>query len=359
MAPLRFDLSRLALSPETRALLPLHADEPALVEQRAFGTWWIAPFARTIGRDLVGFRLVPGQRVAECPVAWAAGPAVVTVASRAEYAVPMVVFREMLRVPRRWLEASELLEVEWEELRSAHRALGGGDELVELRAIATDSALRASCATQSRARDAAVAAIVARLDPSPETIALQRAVEQMRNGEDSSSLAGEVGCWRAAFAALALDLVGDDDRALAAAWAIFEHPPGLDMAWAARADVLPSPDATASARVVHAAARLLATRAADAPAAWRADPRWSAVVALGNVTDPYSYDGLAFLEAAAALDERGEPEGALAALAAVPFWSFLADGPAFDEVLEAAQALAQRQGWAHLATMTRAILTRP
>src|SRR6266511_4531135 len=137
-----FDLSEVELSPETEALLPLRGGDAPLGQQRRFGTWWTAPFARTTDGDLVGFRLIPGVRIVDCPIVWTSGPAAITVASRSDRVVPAIIFTQMLSAPRRWVDASELLDSEWEELCAAHRALGGVDELAELRKVASDHALR-------------------------------------------------------------------------------------------------------------------------------------------------------------------------------------------------------------------------
>src|SRR6266511_4377371 len=137
-----FDLADVDLSRETGALFPLRGGEPALAQQRRFGTWWTMPFARTTDGDLVGFRLIPGTRIVDCPIVWTSGPAAVTVASRSDRVVPAIIFTQMLSAPRRWVDASELLDSEWEELCAAHRALGGVDELAELRKVASDHALR-------------------------------------------------------------------------------------------------------------------------------------------------------------------------------------------------------------------------
>ena len=72
----------------------------------AGGTWWIAPFARTETQDPIGFRMVPGRKLVECPVVWASGPAEITVATRVERLVPVVVLAQMLRAPRRWVSYS-------------------------------------------------------------------------------------------------------------------------------------------------------------------------------------------------------------------------------------------------------------
>jgi hypothetical protein len=353
----RFDLSQVELSPETRALLPLRGGDAPLDEQRRFGTWWLAPFARSDGGDLIGFRMLPGVRLADGPVVWASGPAAVTVATRADRVVPVGVFAQMLSAPRRWVDASELLETEWNELEAAHRALGGTD-LAALRAIAGDDKLRAECARPGALGMAAVARTFERLDSSPDTAQFRRALVAAASGHPLPAVTGaaDTGPWAAALDALAFDpaRVGpvrasfasaahrdSGAAALLSAWRLFRHPAGLDVVWGHPPDPWPEPVATVAAKRLHAAARLLVANAGGAPADWRADPLWPA---------------LAALEAAANLDERGAPERALPAITAVEFWNFLAGGQPMDGAIEAAHALARRQGWAHLTRITGAVV---
>jgi hypothetical protein len=352
MARPSFDLSDIELSRETQALLPLRASEPALDEQRRFGTWWIAPFARTTDLDLVGFRLIPGRRTADCPVVLASGPASVTIATRADRVVPVVVFAQMASAPRHWIDAAELLDSEWDELRAVHRALGGADDLAALRAIAADPALQASCAQVGPVGAAAAAAVFARLDPSPGRAAIQRALAA---GGGAAPAAADAGDWSAALDAMAFagDPSGDD---LAAAWRLFRHPAGLDALWDPAGKALPEPVASDAAARLHRAARRLAARAEAVSGEWRADPLWPALCALAGAATPFDFHGVPFIEAAAVLDERGAAERALQALTAVQFWHFLAGGAPMDGALEAAHALAQRRGWAHLEVISRAVI---
>lgn len=371
MAP-RFDLSEVELSPETRALFPLRGGEAPLVEQRRFGTWWLAPFARTEGGDLIGLRMLPGVRLAEGPVVWASGTAAVTVATRADRVVPVVVFAQMLSAPRRWVDASELLDTEWDELAAAHRALGG-DDLAGLRAIARDDKLRAECARPGPVGAVAVARTFERLDPSPDTTLFRRALFAAASAQPLPAVPPAVGTgpWAAALDALAFDpaRVGpvrasfasaahrDSGAAvLAAAWRLFRHPAGLDVVWGHPADPWPEPVATVAARRLHAAARLLVANSGAAPADWRGDPVWPAIAALAAAPGPFDYHGAEFIEAAAELDRRGAPERALPALTAVEFWNFLAGGQPMDGAIEAAHALARRQGWTHLIAITGAVV---
>jgi hypothetical protein len=379
-AALRFDLSEVELSPETRALFPLRAGEVPRVEQRRFGTWWIAPFARIEGGDLLGFRLQPGVRLADGPVVWASGPAAVTVASRVDRVVPVVVFAQMLSAPRRWDEASELLDTEWDELAAAHRALGGTD-LAVLRSIARDDKLRVACARPGLAAAVAAARTFERLDPSADCVRFRRALVATASGHPlpAVDIGGDTGPWAAARDALAFDPSVDlslgparvapirasfatavhrdgSAAALSAAWRLFRHPAGLDVVWGHPADAWPEPVATEAAKRLHAAARLLTANVAAMPADGHADPLWPAITALAAAPSPFDYHGVEFIEAAAELDQRGAPERALTALTAVEFWNFLAGGEPMDGAIEAAHALAHRQGWAHLAAFAGALL---
>jgi hypothetical protein len=350
----RFDLSEVELSPETEALFPLHAGDAPLEQQRRFGTWWLSPFARTSGHDLIGFRLVPGVRLADCPVVWASGPAAVTVATRVDRVVPVIVLAQMLSAPRRWTDAAELLDSEWDELRAAHRALGGTDDLAALRAVAVDEELRAACAQPGAARDAAAARAFEQLDPSEARAALRQALMAAVAGQPIPVVA-DGGAWTAALDALAFD-PDAREAAVTAAWRLFQHPAGLDAVWGRPPDPWPEPVATVAAKRLHGAARLLVAHGGAAPAAWRDDPLWAALAALADAASPFDHDGVSFIEAAAELDMRGEGERALNALTAVEFWNFLAGGPPMDGAIEAAHALARRRGWAHLTAITGAVL---
>jgi hypothetical protein len=352
-----FDLSAVELSAETRALLPLRADDAPLAEQRRFGTWWIAPFARTDGNDLIGLRLRPGVRIADSSVVWVSGTAAVTVATHADRVVPIIVFAQMLSASRCWVDASELLDTEWDELAAAHRALGGTD-LAVLRSIAGDHELRAECSRPGPAGAVAAARTFERLDPSIDTALFRRALIAAVSGHPLPAVGGAIdtGPWAAAHDALAFDPERGGDPALSTAWRLFQHPAGLDTVWGHPVEPWPEPVATEAARRLHAAARLLAENAAATPADWRADPLWPAITALAAAHSPFDYHGVEFIEAAADLDQRGASDRALLALTAVEFWNFLAEGEPMDGAIEAAHALARRQGWGHLTTITGAVL---
>jgi hypothetical protein len=363
MAALRFDLSEVMLSLETRALLPLHAGEAPLREQRQFGTWWMAPFARMAMNGLLGFRMIPGVRLVEGPVVWTSGPAAVTVASRVDRVVPLIVFAQMVSAPHRWKDAAALLDGEWDELRQAHHALGGTDELEALRAVALDEALRAACAQSGALRDKAATAVLEQLDPSPATTAFRRSWLAVIAGRPLP-LVENAGCWAAALDALACDDGDERDprgEALAAAWRRFQHPAGLDVGWSHSPNEWiwpwPAPAAVDAARRLHVAARRLVTRAEETPSQWRDDPLWAAIAALAAAPSSFDYRGVEFMEAAAALDERGESERALHTLTAVEFWNFLAGGPSLAPAIDAAHALASRHGWAHIEAMTEAVIS--
>jgi hypothetical protein len=348
-----FDLSEIDLSAETHALLPIRSDAAPLQEQRAFGTWWIAPFARTDDRDLVGLRAIPTLGLAEGPVVWASGPATVTIASTSHRAVPVLVFSRMVTARRHWKAAAELLDVEWDELAGAHRCLGGDDALATLREVAGDEQLRARCQAPGIEGRAAVAEVLDHLDPSPA----RRRVRDLLSGQQTEAdLAPTPAAWSAAVVALGFEEKAPLAQRLHAAWGMFQAPAGLDVCWAAPIDPWPRPVATRAAKGLHAAARLLSTNDKKVPPEWRDDPLWSAIDQLARVDDPFSFPGAPFLEAAAALDEQGQAERALNAATAVQFWSYLSDGPVMDGALEAAHMLASRQRWAALRTVTEAVL---
>lgn len=366
------DLSQVRLSSEVAALLPLRPSFAPLDELRRFGTWWVAPFAR-VGLDLLGVRLVPGERLLEGPVVWASGSATVTLASSARCAVPVVVMTQLLAAPHRWVSARELLPREWAELVTAHRALGGLDELEALRAVVADEVLRVACAAPGAARDAAAALVFARVDPAPATEAFRGAAlaHARRAAEGAAGLAGEeprsvetqarsaaeaagrFDPWAAARAALAF---GERPRSPERAWRLFAAPAGLDLAWADVAAPMPTPEPAQAARRLQQAARVLAERAATAPGEWIADPLWPAVLALAAAPSPFAYHGIEMLEAVGELVEREQPERALAAVTHVQFWSSFTDAEPMDGAIEAANALALLQRWPALLAMTEAVL---
>jgi hypothetical protein len=348
-----FDLSEIDLSPETHALLSIHAGAAPLGEQRTFGTWWMLPFARTDHQDLIGLRAMPKRRLAECPVVYADGPATVTIASTSRQAVPVMVFAQMAMAPRYWKAAAELLDSEWEELVGVHRCLGGDDHLVALREVASDDRWRARCQAPGVEGRAAVAEVLDQLDPSPA----RRRVRALLSGQGSEAdLAPTPAAWSAAVVALGFEKKAPLAQRLHAAWGMFQAPAGLDVCWAAPIDPWPRPVATRAAKGLHAAARLLIKNDKKAPPEWREDPLWSAIDQLARADDPFSFVGVPFLEAAAALDEQGHAERALNAATAVQFWSYLSDAPVMDGALEAAHMLASRERWAALRTVTEAVL---
>ena len=347
-----FDLSEIDLSPETHALLSIHAGAAPLEQQRTFGTWWMAPFARTDDQDLIGLRVMPKRRLVECPVVYADGPATVTIASTSRHAVPVMVFAQMAMAPRYWKAAAELLDSEWEELVGAHRCLGGDDDLTALREVAGDDQLRSRCQAPGNEGRAAVAEALDRLDPSPA----RRRVRELLSGEGSEAHFAQAPAWSAAVVALGFEKKAPLAQRLHAAWGMFQAPAGLDVCWAGPIDPWPRPVATRVAKALHAAARLLRGNDVKVPSEWREDPLWSAIEQLALADDPFSFLGVPFLESAAALDEQGHAERALNAATAVQFWSYLADGPIMDGGLEAAHMLAKRERWSALRTITEAVL---
>ncbi|NJM90926.1 MAG: hypothetical protein HC863_01185, partial [Myxococcales bacterium] len=330
-------------------------------EQRRFGTWWMAPFARAAGMDLLGFRLLPRTRLTACPIVWASGPATVTLATQVERLVPVIIFAQMLATPRRWTDAAELLDNEWEELIAAHRLFGGRDDLSAVRQIAADAALQRACAQPGIARDLAAADILERLDASPHNTTFRDAVRAQTQRQPAGERR-DAGCWSAALDALAFD--PDENGAegassslegLASAWRLFQHPAGLDVAWSAPTSPWPAPVTTRAAGLLYRAAQRLVANQHAAPEIWRSDPLWPAIAALAAAPGPFDFHGVPFLEAAASLDAQGQPERALDAITAVEFWNSFTEAEPMDEALEAAHALAQRQRWAHLAAITEAV----
>ncbi len=357
-----FDLSQLELSPETEAFLPLRADDPPLAEQRRFGTWWIAPLARVAGADLLGFRMMPGKRLADCPIVWASGPAAVTIATRVDRTVPVIVFSQMARSPHSWRDAMELLDVEWDELITAHRALGGTDALAVVRSLAGDESLRRACQAPGPARDEALTLAFEQLDPAPANRSFRRALLARTRGEPLPAVP-DAGVWAAALDSLAydpsqaaLDLRRGRPNA-AAAWRMFSHPAGLDATWGYPLEPWPEPSATDAAKRLHAAARLLVAERTSLPPEVHADPLWRAVTELAAAESPFDFHGVPFIEAPAALDEQGHPERALHALTAVEFWNFLAGSAPMDGAIEAAHELAKRNAWAALSAITGAVVS--
>lgn len=349
-----FDLSDIDLSPETHALLPIAAGPLALEQQRTFGTWWIAPFAHIDGQDLIGLRAIPARKLSECPVVLASGPATVTISSTSRQAVPVLVFSRMFSSPRAWRDAAEFLDSEWDELIGAHRCLGGDDNLAALREIALDEQLRARCQQAGRDGRIATAEVLEILDPSPARALLRHQLSDQSHAD--AQLASVSEAWSAAVFALGLADTDPLPGRLRAAWGIFQSPAGLDVCWAPPTDTWPEPVATEAGKRLHAAARLLTVNHAVVPSEWRSDPLWTAIEQLAVADDVFSFSGIPFIEAAAALDELGDASRALNAATAVQFWSFLADGPQMIGALEAAHHLAKRERWSSLEAITGSVL---
>jgi hypothetical protein len=346
------------LSREVERLCPLVLEtESTAREQQLFGTWWMLPFARSWGGDLVGLRLLPGVPRAECPVVRAMGPGAVTVASRPACLVPTMVFAKMLEGTYDWLLASELLDGEWEELAGLHAALGGSDGLSALRAVVLDESLREACANPESEswNDAATEGFV-RLDPSPETAIYRRYLQRAVATGEAPAPPPSAGCWNAALASLSflVNRAGSRDPAgraneLRAAWAVINQPSGIDTSWRERPSHACLLDPAAGARLVYSAARRLAERPAEIPMTWKYDPLWAVARALVDAGSPSRYDGTAHLQAAALLDDEvGDRERAFAALMSVGFWNYLALDRSLSPPREAARWMAERYGWKDL-----------
>lgn len=328
--------------------LSLGAYDFLVEEMVRTGAWWVRPFARDASRNLYGVRLGPQAVVSEAPVVLIpeGSSEARTVASRAAFFVPTHVWRWL---PHEWDAARALEDGGWAQLVKLHRALGGAGGLGDLRGLVRDEGLRDLLAISSLGklstddRTRRIEDITARLDRGPGTPAFFAYLAALAS-EDGTMNAPvpwpDMGPWTASVASLAFRVNQErPEAALRAAWEVMNQPPGLD---SGRGEHPPFELAHGGGpRLAIAAARAL-VQGVEPGGPWRADALWPAVAALAEGGD--LYDGARHLEAADALERRGEPARAFVALTAAAYFSFHATGASSPEALDAAIELTRRDG---------------
>jgi hypothetical protein len=280
----------------------------------------------------------------------AQGAQLVTVASSPAVLVPMRLHERMLLGQESWDELSALPDERWRELAVLHQKLGGKGGLEEVRALLGDAALRERYDGGDRkAKAAARAESLRRLDPSAGTAAYVEALVRAAQSRRLATPVPEAGPWTESLCCLALYLAQNDpddeprrDEESWAAWRVTHQWPGLDSARAGLG-LVAGYAVSDGAELGVSAAKVVVKRP---PAALARDPLRGAIDRLAQ--EP-GYDGGAHLEAAEALERAGDAEGAYRALVASTYWDVVAHGQMERDTLELALALARRSGWRELA----------
>ena len=341
------------LSPEVEVLCNLQAEIPPEVNLFTFaaGQHWVAPLGRSGGNVLVGLRLVPGRALAQCPVVEVEGAQAVTIASSPAHLVPVRLHERLRQGGAAWDELAALDDERWAALVALHHKLGGQGQLEAVRALLSDAGLRQlyDGGGDRKAQATARAEVLQRLDPSPETAAYARYLARAGVDRVAPTPVPEAGGWTDSLCTLALyasqhdpeDEPHRDDESWAA-WRVAQQLPGLDTARVGLG-LVPGLRRDAGAALALGAAKVVVKRARPE---WQAGPLWPAIERLAHEPD---YDGLAHLEAAAALERAGEAAAAFTALAASSYWEVVARGEATRDALAPACALARRAGWTELA----------
>ena len=347
-----FDPTTFDLDLEVGALCGLRLDlyDETNLEALSAGLWWVFPLGRSFASNLIGLRLRPGTPLGQSPVVITSAAEAVTLCARPAVLVPTQIFARMVIGEPRWSAVAGLSTAKWESAVALHRALGGEDDLSELRSVAADRSLatRVGNRDDEHGRLRALAEIYTRLDPAPETAVYWRYAAAVAVARTNATEPPRAGCWNPALAALAFwaSRGGSTEAArsveLDAAWEMMQYPPGLDTSRDGTGVTL-TPSSYKSVDLLISAAKVVDERRHRA---WAADPRLPAVQALAGINPP---DGTAYLEAARALAHDGDAAGAFDALTAAAYWSYRADGTALPAALDAAIDVARHSGAADIA----------
>lgn len=353
-----FDPSAFDLSGEAGGAcnldFELSADDRA--KPMGYGTWWVLPFAKTTGRNLIGVRMVPGVRFADSPIVQLHGYEVETIASRPSSLVPVMFFYKMNSTKQDWEERRRLSDSDWAELEALHEALGGKDRLKALREVLDDDRLKQASAGRIGGRkdyNAALAEIFPRLDPTPETAAYRAYVQEAVRRDQAPTPFPEVGCWRAALAAVAYvtNRIFEGKRIreeVYSAWELVRIPPGLDSFQYGIPAHIANPTGESAERLPMEAPQSLVEHEKDVFKEWIADPMWSVVEALAEQGP--KYNGLAHLDAAEALRANGQYDRVFTALIGAEYWrAALFPRKPFAQVAQAAKLLAEEHRWEEIA----------
>jgi hypothetical protein len=322
--------------------------------------WWAFPFGwRYDSGKIAAFyavRLMPGRVIEECPTvqigSYEGAIDAFTLASRPAVTVAVATLFAMFRTDYCWGHIAKLDESAWASLIRFDKALGGSGDLSALRALARERKSRKVIVgwAHDELWHRTYESMVTRLDPSPDHLVYRGYQRRAAVENDAPVPLPEAGPWAPALAAIAF-LVNKQkdarDAELAAAWALAQEPPYLDVC---RVDCAPFPfHRGAAGELPLEAAKTVLRRAAVAPGEWKKDPLWPAVAALAKRGQ--SYDGAAHVETADAFAKSGEPERAWSALTAAAFWNASngrskrrTNGRIFDK----AKALSKKAGWVEI-----------
>jgi hypothetical protein len=317
------------------------------------GTWWVLPFARTLSDEMVGVRMVPGTSLAHSPVVMLNQAEAMTIASTPACLVADSIYMSMMGGAEWWNRKRGLTPATWDALIALHRKLGGTDDLQSVRAVIVDDALRDAVFDFGGRNTEGMATALARLDSSPQTASFLQYARRAVETYDAPLPLPDLGCWRAAAAAIAYVSNGvatqkgaHDHWKRAAAWEVVNQPPGLDTSQGALPSLIAPPHGT-SARLSLAAARDLVAAESELDADVIGDPLWPAVRAMA--AEAADYGGLAHMDASPLLKDIGHPERAFTAAVAAAFWRWNATQEPFPELLIGAQMLAAQSGWTEIA----------
>jgi hypothetical protein len=317
------------------------------------GTWWVLPFARTLSDEIIGVRMVPGTPLAQSPVVMLNQAEAMTIASTPTRLVSNSIYMSMMGGQEFWNRKRGLTSATWDQLAALHRQLGGTDDLQPIRTVIADDALRDAVLDFGGRLIEGMTTALARLDSSAQTAAFLKFARRAVETHDAPFPLPDVGCWRAAAAAIAYVSNGvatwqgtRDHWKRMAAWEVVNQPPGLDTAQGALPSLIAPPHGT-SARLLFAAARDLAEAESKLAVDVTRDPLWPAIRAIA--AEAADYGGLAHMDASPLLKEAGDPERAFTATIAAAFWRWTLTQEPFPELLIGAQMLAAQSGWTEIA----------
>lgn len=344
------DVRRRGASPDLEAFLGLRFEVPRATafSQTVLGTWWHVAFGRATDGRVLALRAQPGRDWSEWPVVVLNGPHAVTLVGDRSAALPMWLYMNRLRF------AAEV----WDGVRKAwprvgvglaelQQAIGGaGEPLPAFERLLFDDARRDVAArTPERPRDgwAADSAMQRIVDPSPPTLAHLDYLDAVLVRRDRKAPPPETGVWTAATSAVAcaagkIVKVPDLGERARARW---REPESLDNVFGPAPNyfIWPPPKPLSRPPGLDVAEILVQAGTGD-------DPLLAAAAAVHQAGA--RYDGLAHVEAAAALDEAGRADDAWNALQSAAWWSYVRFEAAIPAILDAARAMAERHGWAEI-----------
>ncbi len=341
------DVRAFAFTARTHSQLGFKHDRPGRTapEVRKSGLFWSsALFAvGSDGLDL-GVRWVPGKEsVLDLPLVLAQGDRAQTLATtlRAGLSLAIVELAIGSEPDSNWRTLSER-RAEAEPELAAFEALLGGASIGLLFDVLEDSTLQERLCDEGDTRKEAYVELMERLDP--EQGRARRYIHSLSGAGLTERPTG--GTWDQVIATAELKrALKRDDRfdVATASWALFQGPVALDAAMPGRVKQPERMRWSFGRWTALHAARALNDRADALSEDMKSDPLWPAIVSLADKGEVC--DGLAFVEAAAHLDDADQPERAIAALAVASFLSFNALGQALSPIADAAEFIAKGRGW--------------